>query len=63
MRATAEDGTTADAEVFGGDARLGAKFFMSYVNRLGAVTFVALGANGEELGRIDPPPIPPPPGR
>ena len=29
VRATAEHGTTADAEVFGGDAGLGVKFFMS----------------------------------
>ena len=60
VRATTEDGTTSDAELFGGEAGLGVKFFMSYVDRLGVVTFVALGANGEELGRVDPPPIPPP---
>ena len=63
VRATAEDGTTTEAEVFGSDLGLGVKFFMSYVDRLQAVTFTAFGADGEELGRSDPPPIPPPPGR
>jgi hypothetical protein len=63
VRANAEDGTTTDADVFGGDLGLGVKFFMSYADRLHAVTFVAYGADGEELGRSDPPPISPPPGR
>jgi len=63
VRATAEDGTATDADAFGGDLGLGVKFFMSYVDRLHAVTFVAFGADGEELGRSDPPPIPPPPSR
>jgi hypothetical protein len=63
VAAIAEDGTTTDAEVFGSDLGLGVKFFMSYVDRLHGVTFVAFGADGVELGRSDPPPMSPPPGR
>ena len=61
VRATADDGTTTDAEVFGGELGLGVKFFMSYVDRVRPVTFFAYGPGGEELGRVDPPPISPPP--
>jgi hypothetical protein len=63
VRATAEDGTITDADVFGNELGLGVRFFMSYVDRLHGVTFVAFGPDGEELGRSDPPPIPPPRGR
>jgi hypothetical protein len=63
VRATADDGTTTDAEVFGGELGLGVRFFMSYVDRLRPVTLVAYGADGQELGRVDPPPVSPPPGR
>jgi len=63
VQATAEDGTISDADVFGSDLGLGVKFFMSYVDRLHGVTLVAFGADGDELGRSDPPPIPPPPSR
>ena len=63
VRAAADDGTTTDAEVFGGELGLGVKFFMSYVDRLRPVTLFAYGADGQELGRVDPPPISPPPGR
>ena len=63
VQAITEDGTTSDVEILGGGADLGVEFYVSYVDRLVAVTFVAFGPNGEELGRVDPPPIPPPPGR
>ena len=63
VQAFAEDGTTAEAQLLGVDAGLGARFFMSYADRLGLVTFRAYSADGQEIGRLDPPPIPPPPGR
>lgn len=63
VRTINEDGTTSEEPTIASDAVPGVRFFNTYVNRLQAVTFVALGPNGEELGRTDPPPLPPPPGR
>ena len=63
VRVVSEDGTMSEEPTLGREAGLGARMFVSYVNRLQGVTFVALGANGEELGRVDPPVLPPPPAR
>jgi hypothetical protein len=63
VRTITEDGTTTEEPTIVSEAVPGVRFFNTYVNRLQAITFVALGPNGEELGRTDPPPLAPPPGR
>jgi hypothetical protein len=59
VRVSPSDGPTVDVPTVRGDSGGGVRFYVAEVSREASIRLVALGTNGDQIGAVTVPPVPP----